>query len=95
VSISVKHGDKYPIQFVVNADLTGATVRLLAKPNGGDTLVLDSTIPDPAGGVVEHMLTGELDVGDYRIEVEATRDGEVITFPNTGTESLHVEADLG
>jgi hypothetical protein len=94
--VIVKHGDEYPIQFTVNMDLTGCAVRLIVqrKYPATDPVVLDSTITDAAGGVVQHTLTGTLDAGDYKVEVEATRDGEVITFPNDGYELLQIIPDL-
>jgi hypothetical protein len=96
VSVEVKHGDIYPIDFVANADLTGCTVRLLTRMIGNDTTVaLDCTLSDAAGGVVTHTLTGALAVGTYRVEVEATRSGEVFTFPSDGYEILQVAEDLG
>lgn len=90
---TVKHGDKYPIMFTVNMDLTGWAVRLLYK--GASAGVLASEVTDPAGGVITHILTGELEVGAYRVEVEASRSGEVVTFPSDGYGRLVVSPDLG
>lgn len=96
MSVTVKHGDVYPIQFTANADLTSCTVRLLARMIGGDvTITLDCTVSDAAGGVVTHNLTGALTVGTYRVEVEASSGGEVFTFPSDGYEILQVMEDLG
>lgn len=94
--ITVKHGDKYPIEFVVNMDLTGATVRLLAEKVGTTTpIVLEASVTDAAAGEITHQMDGTLAVGQYNIEAEATIGGEVITFPNDGYERLVVTTDLG
>jgi hypothetical protein len=76
-------------------DLTGATVRLVADPTGaGATVDLPCTV---AGDVVTHELDGNLAPGRYRVVVEATRDGDIVTYPDaaTGPLTLTVRADLG
>ena len=95
--ITVKHGDRFDITFTANGDLTGATVRLLARRRytTGDPLELTSTVTDAVNGVVKHTLDGTLEPGTYNVELETTRGGEVVTFPNTGYETLQVEPDLG
>jgi hypothetical protein len=94
--ITVKHGDKYPIEFVANMDLTDASVRLLAKKVGTTTvLALDASVTDGPGGVITHNLDGTLITGQYDIEAEATIGNEIITFPNDGYERLVVTTDLG
>jgi hypothetical protein len=94
--ITVKHGDKYPIEFVVNMDLTSATVRLLAEKVGTTTpIVLEASVTDATAGEITHQMDGTLAVGQYNIEAEATIGDEVITFPNYGYERLVVTTDLG
>ena len=95
--ITVKRGDKYDVTFTVNADLTGATTRLLANRQytTGEPTLLGHTVTDPVNGVVTHTLTGTLDPGRYNVELEATRGGETFTFPSSGFETLQVEPDLG
>lgn len=95
---TVKQHDRYPITFTVNMDLTGWTVRLLARRSGAaEATELECTA---AGDVVTHTLTGELATGDYAIEVEASKGDELITFPTAQDgapqyEMLRVIPDLG
>jgi len=97
---TVKTGDIYPITLTVNTDLTGATVRVLARKWYTDvTVILPATVTDAAAGVIVHQLDGALEVGDWRVEVEVTRGGEVVTFPTaqgSGAQyaTLHVVPDL-
>lgn len=90
----VKSGDEYAIQWKANMDLSGATVRIIAKPRVGDPVVLASTIADAAEGLVSHQLDGTLATGTYKVELEVTDGGEIITFPNNGYSSLTVVPDL-
>lgn len=98
MTVTVKRRDIYPITFTANMDLTGSTVRLLARKRftADAATELASTF---AGAVVTHILTGDLDVGSYDIELEVTRDGEVVTFPTgdgpAAYETLTVVEDLG
>src|SRR5687768_13409971 len=77
----VKAGDIYPTRWKVPVDLTGAAVRLVAQKDGYPAITLATTVTDAANGVVEHMLTGTLTVGDYRVEMEISRDGQIVTAP--------------
>lgn len=97
----VWQGDVHPVAWRVTStsgpvDLTGATVRLVAKPlaSGSTVVVLASTV---SIDTVTHQLTGTLPVGFYDVVVEATRAGEVVTYPDaaTGPERLTVRADVG
>lgn len=96
---TVKTGDRYPITLTVNMDLTGCTVRLLAR-NGTTLHELPNTVTDLAGGVIEHTLDGSLDLPDGRaamtwmVEAEATRGSEIVTFPNEEYAHLTVMRDL-
>lgn len=86
----VKAHDTHEVSWKTNVDLTGATVRLIAK-EGLFVIILPSTV---SGDTVTHKLTGTLPEGRYRIEVEATINGEVVTFPNDQYARLDVIPDL-
>lgn len=93
---TVKQHDKHPTTWTANMNLTDCTVRLLAQKSGVTT-VLPTTVSDVTGGVVTHVLTGNLEPGTYKVELEVSRvsDNLLVTFPNKGTETLVVEKDLG
>jgi hypothetical protein len=97
----VWENDVHPIAWRVTStagaiDLTGATVRLVAKPlgTGGAVVVLASSV---AVDVVTHQLDGTLPPGQYDLVIEVTRAGEIITYPDAATapERLVVRADVG
>lgn len=90
----IKAGDTHAVQWKANMDLTGATVRLVAKPRTGVPLVLASTVTDAEEGVVSHTLTGTLPKGTYQVELEVTKGVEIITFPNNTYAQLTVIPDL-
>jgi hypothetical protein len=90
--ITVKQGDTHDVVWTVNANLTGATVRLLARKD--ETVELDSVVTDAASGEVTHTLTGTLPLGLYEVELEVTLDDVVTTFPNYGYDQLLVVRDL-
>lgn len=95
-SVVVKRGDKHATRWVaVGVDLTGSTVRLLAKLENSPTIELEAMISDPENGVVEHVLTGDLDPGVYRVELEITKGDTVMTAPSDSYASLTVLPDLG
>lgn len=93
--LTVKKGDKYATTWTVPVNLTGASVRLLARRRGFPVIVLPTTITDPANGVVEHVLDGTLPVGKYQVELEITRGAETVTAPTDSYENLVVISDLG
>lgn len=93
--LTVKRGDTYPITFTANMDLSGATIRLLAKPPRGAVITLPAVVTDAVNGKVEHTLTGTLPVGIYYVELEVTHSGVIITFPSDNFEQLSVISDLG
>ena len=102
MSTIAKAGDTHSISWRVQAagaplDLTGATVRLLARATWprGDLLELAATVPDPVGGLVEHVLSGNLAVGVYDVELEVTRAGVITTAPTATFERLTIVDDLG
>lgn len=95
--ITVKQGDTHDITFTAtdgNGDpvvLTGATVRLLARPQADATpIVLASTVSNPTAGEVTHTLTGTLEPVRYYVELEITKAGKISTAPTDGYETLRV-----
>lgn len=94
-STTVKRGDT-EVKWRLNMDLTGSTIRVLAVRNGSDLApnILASNIVDPAGGVVACTVSG-LAVGTYRVEVEVTQLGKIVTFPSDGYGTLRIQPDLG
>lgn len=92
--LTVKTGDQYPTYWQVPLDLTGSTVRLIAKRDKAPAVVLPTTVTDPANGVVEHVLTGTLPVGLYRVELEITNGSTIITAPTDTYDNLRVITDL-
>lgn len=94
--MQIKQGDQYPVEFTVNMDLTGATVRLLVRHllKGGTLEELAHTIPDAEAGTVRYVLDGTWAVGTHYLEVEITRSGEVHTAPTYGQLVVTVVKDL-
>lgn len=90
----IKQGDTHEVSWKANMDLTGATARVVAKDRDGLVTVLASTITDAAEGLVTHTLTGTLALGSYKVELEVTDGGQIITFPNNSYASLTVIPDL-
>lgn len=88
--ITVAFGDKYPVTYTANMDLTGATVELTAQM-GTTTRTLAQTITNPTGGVVTHVLDGTLGRGSWNITLKVTSGPNVISFPTGTTELLVVE----
>jgi len=93
--MKVKAGDTHEVSWRANTDLAGASVRLIARDSTGPAIFLDAEVTDAAGGVVTHTLTGTLSPGTYRVELEVTRDGVIVTYPNDGYATLAVREDLG
>jgi hypothetical protein len=92
--LTVKAGDRYATVWRVPMDLTGATVRLIARRGSNPAVVLDSTVTSATGGEVTHILDGTLAVGTYAVELEISREDEIITAPTDSYENLRVIADL-
>lgn len=106
--VTVKRGDKYPIKFTAASDsgpfdLTGATVRLLARVSGSTDAATELTVSstDDVEGNVYTDDWGSLDVGLYDVELEVTTStSDIITFPTDENgqqlyERLTVRQDLG
>jgi hypothetical protein len=92
--LTIKSGDRYPTYWTVPMDLTNCTVRLLARRGSNPVVTLPSTVSNPTGGVVQHVLDGTLGVGTYAVELEITRGTDIITAPTDSYENLRVIADL-
>jgi hypothetical protein len=103
-----KRGDTYPFLKAQLKDgndapvnLTGATVRLLLKTQGGTpTLLVNQTctIVDAVAGRVQYeWQAGDTDdVNTLSGEFEVTwSDGEITTFPNEGFFEVAFGLDLG
>ncbi len=92
----VKQGDKFPVTFTVNHDITGATVRLLVRHLSRDGAFeeLDHTVTDAANGVVTHTLDGTWAEGRHYLELEITQAGETRTAPTKGQCLIRIEPDL-
>lgn len=94
--VKVKRGDKRPVTWTVPVDLTGCSVRLLAKRGSNPTVVLASSITNYVGGEVTHVTDGTLAIGMYQVELEITfPNGNIITAPTETYENLQIIPDLG
>jgi hypothetical protein len=94
--VQVKHGDKVPTYWTVDADTSGASVRLLARRRPiGPLVILTTTVIDASRGMYEHITTGTLDVADYLVEMEITQGDQVVTAPTCGFSILRICKDLG
>ena len=97
----VKTGDIYAVNFTLGGiDLTGATVRLLARGSDDVVTELAASVANATGGVITHTLTGDLAAGAYDVEAEVSVGGQIISFPTPqdGGElffTMHVVPDLG
>lgn len=97
MTVMIKYGDTDPTTWTaVGMDLTGCTVRLMARDRAARAtpIELPTAIIDQPGGVVQWTPDGLLPVGSYEVELEVTRDGLIVTFPNDGFERLTVSPDI-
>ena len=94
--VNIKQGDKFPITFTVNHDLTGATVRLLVRhlTRSGTLEELDHDVTDPTNGVIAHDLDGTWALGRHFIELEITQAGETRTAPTDSFYIVRIVQDL-
>lgn len=94
--VNIKQGDKLPVTFTVNHDLTGATVRLIVRhlTRTGVLEDLPHTVVDPGAGKVELDLDGTWEVGRHFVELEISQGGEVRTAPSDGFYVIRVVEDL-
>lgn len=94
--VAVKQGDKFPVVFTVNHDLSGATVRLIVRhlTRTGEFELLEHAITDPVNGEVTYTLDGTWGVGRHFLELEISQGGEIRTAPTGEPYVLRVLADL-
>lgn len=92
----VKQGDKFPVTFTANHDITGATVRLIVRhlTREGEFELLDHTVADAPNGVVTHTLDGTWAIGRHFLELEITQAGETRTAPTSGQCVIRIDPDL-
>lgn len=80
--------------WVLNMNLTGATVKAFVQGTTGDPIELPASIVNAAKGQVS-VTTSSLDVDKYKLEIEVTSGGVISTFPDEKYASLVVYQDLG
>lgn len=92
----VKQGDKFPVTFTVNHDITGATVRLIVRhlTREGEFEELEHVVTDAATGEVKHTLDGTWAIGRHFLELEITQDGNTRTAPTIGQCVIRIDPDL-
>lgn len=93
MTIMVQLGNKYPITFATNVNVSEATAveMHVAHEGTGAMLALPAVVSGPTE--VTHTLDGTLAAGRYRLWVRVTwADGRVLTFPSPGSEFLEVLA---
>lgn len=97
-SHTVKTGDTPTLRWSLGADITGATARLHVADRSGE-LVIDEavTIDTPATGDVSYTLDGTefTQAGVYRVEIQTTESGVILTYPKAGYNTITVENELG
>lgn len=93
--LTIKRGDKHDVRLtIVNAplDMVGGQVKVFVTPSlGGTTTEFNATLD---GDTVVWALDGTLDVGKYKLEVQVTVGGFVVTSPSNGWMDLVVLQDL-
>lgn len=94
--VAVKQGDKFPVTFTVNHDLTAATTRLIVRhlTRDGELETLPHTVTDPVEGTITHTLDGTWGIGRHFIELEITQGTEIRTAPTDGFHIIRVVEDL-
>jgi hypothetical protein len=93
--MTVKQGDTKPRVWTVNMDLTGSTVRLLAREQANlDPIELEAAVTDAAAGEVTWTPDGTLNAVRHWVEVEVTQGGTIVTAPSDGYATLRVIADI-
>ena len=89
----VTRGDRYDIPFSVNNNLEGASTIVRAKRPGSPFVTLPHSITDEAAGAGILTDTSALPVGDYDVELEATKGSQIITYKVV--EPLIIRAQIG
>jgi len=92
---TVKQHDTHITVWTSNMQVSGGTVRLLAKNTQTKVVTILATTAGDDVYSVKHQLTGTLTPGDYEIELESTIGGVIRTSPSSGYAILRVEKDLG
>lgn len=94
-TLTIKRGDKHDVKLtIVNAplDVSGGVTKVFVTPStGGTTLQFSATV---LGKTVTWALDGSLTVGKYKLEVQVTVGGFVVTAPSDGWLELIVLQDL-
>lgn len=94
-TLTIKRGDKHDVKLtIVNAplELAGGVAKVLVRPSiGGTAQQFPASL---SGDVVTWALDGTLAAGKYKLEVEVTVSGFVVTAPNDGWVVLEVLKDL-
>jgi hypothetical protein len=94
-TLTIKRGDKHDVKLlIVNAPitLTGGTTKVFVTPSiGGTAQQFNASL---SGDIVTWTLDGTLTVGKYKLEVQVTVSGLIVTAPNDGWLELVVLQDL-
>lgn len=94
-TLTIKRGDKHDVKLtIVNAplDLSGGTAKVFVTPSvGGTAQQFNASLN---GNIVTWALDGTLNVGKYKLEVQVTVSGFIVTAPNDGWAELVVLQDL-
>ena len=97
--LTVKRGDTVTLTLTANGDLSTATgVRVLVsrQPGRAPAVVLAPASTSFADGKTTVTVTTEFAIpGRYLIEVEATEDDVVATWPSSKYAECNVQQDLG
>lgn len=95
-TLTVKRGDKYDVKLSIHnapMDLTAGVVKVHVTPSvGGSATVFNATID--SNDVVTWPLDGTLPVGKYKLEVQVTVGGWIVTSPSDDMMDLLVLQDL-
>lgn len=95
-TLKIKRGDKHDVRLtIVNSpiDLTGGVAKVFVSPSIGGVAATQYTAT-LAGNTVTWALDGLLAVGKYKLEVQVTVSGFVVTAPNDSWVELQVLQDL-
>lgn len=91
-----KKGDTRKAAWRTNIALLNSTVELkVRKDDAPISTTGNVVVDDPYGGIVTWDHGGELEVGEYQVELWITRDGELFKAPSEGFETLVITQDLG
>lgn len=96
-TLTVKRGDKHDVRLTIGnppMDLTGGAVAVHVKPSSGAAAaqVFPATIDGE--NVVTWSMDGTIAVGKYKLEVQVTLGGFIVTAPSDGNMQLVVLQDL-